>query len=131
MITEAEIDKALAYLRDNAERDAQARAQRLYLEQWIKTVLSQVQSMSSATSVAASEIEARCSEQYQSALETYRTSIENDEKARFLPETLPFGLDLGKVVGFLHRHQGASRAVNDFSPAEKPKCYENAAFLQP
>ncbi len=41
MITEQQIEAALAWLRDEAGKDAQARAERLYMETWIKTVLAQ------------------------------------------------------------------------------------------
>lgn len=84
MISENDIDRALSYLRDNAEKDAQARAERLYMEQWIKTVLAQEQAKVNATSVAAAEMGARVSEPYISALGAYRQAIFEDEKRRFL-----------------------------------------------
>lgn len=84
MISEAEVEKAVAYLRDNALRDAQRRANRLHLEQWIKTVLAQEQAKSHASSVSAAEVEARQSEAYMTALQAYREAIQEDEEARFL-----------------------------------------------
>ena len=84
MISEADIDKALSYLRDNANEDAQARAERLYLEEFKKTVLAQEQAKSTAQSVAASEIDARTSDAFLKTLENYKTAIYNDERRRFL-----------------------------------------------
>ena len=84
MLSESEVEKAVAWLRDASGPDAQKRAERLYMEQWIKTVLAQQQAKSSATSIAASEVEARCSQPYLDALEAYREAIEADEAARFL-----------------------------------------------
>lgn len=84
MIAEEDIDRALCYLRDNAEKDAQARAERLYMEQWLKTVLAQEQAKVNASSVAAAEIGARTSEPYMQALSAYRQSIAEDERRRFL-----------------------------------------------
>lgn len=83
MISEQEIDRALAYLRDNAEKDAQARAERLYLEQWIKTVLAQEMGKNEG-SMAAAEAAARRSEAFIAALRGYRDAIAEDEKRRFL-----------------------------------------------
>ncbi len=84
MITESEIDKALAYLRDNAERDAQARANRFYMEEWLKTVRAQEQAKCAGMSVAAAEVQARVSDAYLTALEAYREAIYEDERRRFL-----------------------------------------------
>lgn len=84
MISDAEIDRALQYLRDNAEKDAQARAERLYLEQWIKTVLAQEQAKVNASSMAAAEMQARASSPYVAALEAYKQAIFEDERRRFL-----------------------------------------------
>lgn len=84
MISEESIDRVLEYLRDNATADAQARAERLYMEHWIKTVLAQEQAKSSAGSVAAAEIQARVSEPYTKALEAYKQAVFEDERRRFL-----------------------------------------------
>ncbi len=83
MISEQDIDRALAYLRDNAEKDAQARAERLYLELWIKTVLAQEMGKQDG-SMAAAEAAARRSEAYVLALKGYREAIAEDERRRFL-----------------------------------------------
>ena len=83
-ILESDIDRALAYLRDNAEKDAQARAERLYMEQWIKTVLAQEQAKINAPSVAAAEMGARVSEPYTAALQAFKQAIFEDERRRFL-----------------------------------------------
>jgi len=84
LITEQEVDRALQYLRDQAEGDAQARAERLYLEQFIKTVLAQEMAKSSATSIAAQEVGARVSSAYGDALIAFKQAIHEDEKRRFL-----------------------------------------------
>jgi hypothetical protein len=84
MITVEEIDKALAYLRDNSEKDAQARAERFYMEEWIKTVRAQEQAKCEGMSIAASEVLARTSESYIRALDAYRTAVFEDERRRFL-----------------------------------------------
>ncbi len=84
MISESEVEQAVQHLRDYASQDAQKRAERLYMEQWIKCVLAQEQARSSASSVSAAEIEARQSKAYLEALQAYREAIKIDEEARFL-----------------------------------------------
>ena len=84
MITEQEVDRALSYLRDGAESDAQARATRIHLEHWIKTVLAQETAKSEAKSIAAAEVGARISPEFIAALDGLRAAIYEDEKRRFL-----------------------------------------------
>ena len=86
MIPDDHAEKAVDYLRDTARSAAQARAERLYMEQWIKTVLAQEQAKAAGGSVAASEIQARDSTAYKDALEAYRDAIQADEEFRFLRE---------------------------------------------
>jgi len=84
MIKESDIDKCLSYLRDNAEKDAQARAERHYMEEWIKTVRAQEQAKCAGMSIAASEVQARISSAYVKALDAYKAAVFEDERRRFL-----------------------------------------------
>lgn len=84
LISDDEIDRALRYLRDNAEKDAQARAERLYLEEWKDVVLAQQQALHADMSVAAARVQAESSEAYKAALEAYKQAIFEDERRRFL-----------------------------------------------
>ena len=86
MITDKEIDRALNYLRDTVDEAAQARANRLYMEQWVKTVKAKVQTHQIGTSGAAAEAIAASSSEYLSALEAMKQAIEADERCRFLRE---------------------------------------------
>ena len=84
MILEADIEKALDWLRDHSDKMAQARAERLYMEQWIKTVLAQEQANQGSMSVAASEIIARISAPYKAALKAFKESVYEDERLKFM-----------------------------------------------
>jgi hypothetical protein len=84
MITTEDAEKAVDFLRDNATRMAQERAERLYLEQWVKTVKATLQSGSGESSAAKAEIVALASPKYLAALQAYRQAIEADERNRFL-----------------------------------------------
>lgn len=105
MISETEIDRVLSYLRDNAEKDAQARAERLYLEQWIKTVLAQEMGKQDG-SMAAAEAAARRSEAFIEALKGYREAIAEDEKRRFLRAAAEAKLEAWRTESATRRAEG-------------------------
>ena len=106
MISEQDIDRALNYLRDNAEKDAQARAERLYIEQWLKTVLAQEMAKVGANSVAASEMGARVSSPYVAALDAYKQAIFEDEKRRFLRAAAETRIEAWRTMSSNERAQG-------------------------
>jgi hypothetical protein len=106
VISEQDIDRALNYLRDNAEKDAQARAERLYMEQYLKTVLAQEQAKVGASSVAASEMGARVSEAYLGALGGYKQAIYEDEKRRFLRAAAETKIEAWRTMSSNERAQG-------------------------
>jgi len=84
MITQADAEKAVDWLRDNAVPAAKARAERLYMEQWIKTAKAEAMRPHAGLPVSAQEREALTTASYLSALQAYRESIEADETMRFL-----------------------------------------------
>lgn len=84
MISDSEIQAALDYLRDNATAAAQARADRIYVEEFRKTIKARLMKASGAKSVAAQEVEAYADPQYVDHLEAIREAVEKDEKHRFL-----------------------------------------------
>lgn len=106
MIQEADIDRALAYLRDNSDKDAQARAERLYMEQWIKTALAQAMADANAPSVAAAEMGARTSDTYVSALAAYKQAIFEDERRRFLRSAAETKIEAWRTMSSNERAQG-------------------------
>lgn len=84
MISDTEIERAVDWLRDNAEPAAKARAERLYLEQWVKTVKAQEMAKVTDKSNAAAETIALTSKPYIDALIGYKAAIYEDERIRFL-----------------------------------------------
>ena len=83
MITQDDAEKAVDWLRSNATKMAQERAEALYMEQWIKTVKATLQAEQQG-SAAASEIFALSSPKYMAALQAYRDAIKADEYNRFM-----------------------------------------------
>lgn len=84
MITDAEIEKALDYLRDNADAAAQARANRVYMEEYRKSLKAMLKKQSNASSNAAKEDDAYAHPKYLEHLEAVKAAVEMDEKHRFL-----------------------------------------------
>ena len=87
-ITEEEIDKALAYLRDSAELAAEARANRQYVEEFRKTIKAQlmVKHADAGVSIGAQERDAYADQEYIIHLNAIREAVKIDEKYRFLRE---------------------------------------------
>lgn len=106
MIEEKDIDRCLQYLRDNAEKDAQARAERLYIEQWLKTVLAQEMAKAGANSVAAAEMGARVSTAYVAALDAYKAAICEDERRRFLRSAAETKIEAWRTMCSNQRAEG-------------------------
>ena len=84
MITDDEIEKAVAYLRENARKAAQAKAERIYMEEYRKTVKAQVMRETPSDSLGAQEARAYCDSRYVDHLQTMREAIEKDEYNRWM-----------------------------------------------
>lgn len=105
MISDQDAEKAVEYLRDSAETAAQARAERIYLEQWLKTVKAQCQAEKTG-SVAATEIQALTDDRYLQALQAVRESVAADEKARFMREAAAAKLEAWRTLSATRRAEG-------------------------
>lgn len=83
-ITDDEIDKALDYLRDNARDAAQAKANRVYVEEYRKVVKAQLMKEHGSMSAVLQEREALSDPRYVQHLEAIKQAVELDEGHRFL-----------------------------------------------
>ena len=86
MVTDEALEKALDYLRDTAVDAAQARATRLYLDDFSRVLKAEIMSERLAEPVNAQERHAYADIRYKNHLEALRVAIYEDEKARFLRE---------------------------------------------
>ena len=86
MINDQEIDRALAFLRDTAQDAAQARANRLHLDDYSRVIKAQIMSEHLAETVSAQERYAYGDIRYKNHLEALKIAIFEDEKMRFLRE---------------------------------------------
>ena len=83
-ITDDEIDKALDYLRDNARDAAQAKANRVYVEEYRKVIKAQIMKEHGSMSAVLQEREAYSDFRYLQHLLAIREAVEADEHHRFL-----------------------------------------------
>lgn len=83
-ISDDEIDKALDFLRDNARDAAQARADRIYVEEYRKTVKAQIMKEHGKLSAVLQEREAYSDPRYIQHLEAIKDAVRSDEFHRFM-----------------------------------------------
>ena len=86
MITQRDIEKALDFLRDSAESAAMNRSNRVYMEEYRKSLKAQLMSENLYIPVNAQEREAYKNVEYITHLEAMKEAIYQDEKLRFLIE---------------------------------------------
>ena len=84
MILDEEIERALEWLVKNATPAAQARANRVYVEEYRKVIKSRLMKASKEESAAAQEREAYANPEYAKHLEAVRAAVEEDERFRWL-----------------------------------------------
>jgi citrate synthase len=83
IISDDDVQKALDYLRLNAPKAAQARANKVYMEEFRKTVKAQLMTVYSALPVNAQEREAYRSKAYTDHLTALKEAVYQDELNRW------------------------------------------------
>lgn len=86
MITEEEVQLAVDFLRDNAEDSAKCKAERIYLEEYRKSLKAMLMSIYKELPVSAQEREAYNSKEYKEHLIAIKIAVKKDEKHRFMRE---------------------------------------------
>ena len=84
MITDIEKEKAVDYLRDNATKAAQAKANRIYLEEYRKVIKAQLMRENTSESLGAQEAIAYSNDKYVAHLQAMKEAIEKDEYHRWM-----------------------------------------------
>ena len=84
MINDADIEKAVDYLRDNATTAAQARANRIYLEEFRKTIKAEIMREHPSDSLGAQEAIAYAADRYRQHLLAMKDAIQQDEYHRWM-----------------------------------------------
>jgi len=84
---EIDIEKVLNYMRDHATKYAQAKANRVYLEEFRKTLKSKqmIQAQKDGVSaLAAQERDAYASPEYETLLDGLKVAVEEEEALRWM-----------------------------------------------
>ena len=84
MISQKDIEKALDFLRDSATEAAQNRANRVYVEDYLKVVKANIMASHADKPVNAQKREAYINPDYLAHLEAIKEAVYEDEKLRFL-----------------------------------------------
>ena len=106
MINDEAIDKALAFLRDTAQDAAQARANRLHLDDYSRVIKAQIMSEHLAETVSAQERYAYGDVRYRNHLEALKVAIFEDEKMRFLREAAGAKIEVWRSIQANQRAEG-------------------------
>lgn len=83
-INEDQVQLALDYLRDSADEAAEARAHRIYVEEYRKSLKAMLMKESKAKAGIGQERDAYSQPRYLKHLEAIRDAVKADEKHRFL-----------------------------------------------
>lgn len=110
MISSDDAEKAVDWMRDNARKIAQARAEREYMAAWIKTAKAEAMREFSQLPVAAQEREALTSAAYLSALQAYKEAVEADEYLRWMATAAEAKLDAWRSQESTRRAEGRATA---------------------
>jgi len=84
VISDDDIEKAVDYLRSNATKAAQAKANRIYMEEYRKVVKAQIMREAMADSLGAQESRAYSDDRYTQHLKAMREAINADEYHRWM-----------------------------------------------
>lgn len=84
MISDEEIDEALEFLRSNARKAAQCRAERAYMEEYRRVVRAEVMREAMGESLGAQESRAYADSRYKKHLKAMQAAIEADEYHRWM-----------------------------------------------
>ncbi len=84
MITDEQAEKALDYLRDNADKTAAARANRIYMEEYRKSLKAIIMSEYVGEPVNAQERYAYSDPRYIEHLQSIKEAVKQDEQAKWM-----------------------------------------------
>ena len=99
MTEQIDIFKCLDYIRDNAAAYAKARASRVYMEEYRKTLKSQLMKRHIDSPVTAQEREAYADEAYRQHLEALEVAIYEEERLRWLLEGAKLKVSVWQSLG--------------------------------
>ncbi len=84
MIQDSDIEQALEYLQGSATKAAKARAERIYVEQYLKHLEASLMKEHAHLAVNGQEREARSDQRYEQHLKAIKEAVYLDEYHRFM-----------------------------------------------
>ena len=106
MIPDDDIERTLAWLVKNATPAAQARANRVYMDEYRKSLKARLMKASGEETAAAQEREAYASESYLDHLKALREAVEQDERFRWLTVAAEAKIEVWRSEQANQRAQG-------------------------
>jgi len=98
MITESDVSKAMEWLVSNADKAADARATRLYLEDFTRAIKAEIMGEHIDEPVNAQERHAYSDPRYKTHLDGLRVAIKEDEKFRWLNGCAQTKIDIWRTT---------------------------------
>ena len=83
-LTEPDVEAALQWLHDSADKAAEARANRVYCEEYRKSLKAQLMKEHGLLSAVLQERNAYADPRYEAHLKAIKEAVKEDEKFRFL-----------------------------------------------
>jgi hypothetical protein len=102
-MTEAEAQKAIDYIRDSAPEFAKAKADRTYIENYLKVVKAKEMSNSDKKTLGDREIDAYMSMEYETQLRGMRQAVAIEEELRWRMEAAKLRFEHYKIQCFNNR----------------------------
>jgi hypothetical protein len=100
---EIEPIKAIEYIQRNAGTYAQAKANRIYIENYLKTVKARLMGNSDEKAIGAKEMDAYASSIYVEQLDGLKAAIEIEETLRYMLEAAKMKVEIWKVHEYTKR----------------------------
>jgi len=95
--------KAIEYIQRNAGTYAQAKANRIYIENYLKTVKARLMGNSDEKAIGAKEMDAYASSIYVEQLDGLKAAIEIEETLRYMLEAAKMKVEIWKVQEYTKR----------------------------
>ncbi len=99
MILDSQAEGAADFLRDNASEAGRLRGERIYLEEFRKSLKAILMVQSKGKSAADREAEAYAHERYQEHLARIRDAVQADEENRALREAAAMKIEVWRTEG--------------------------------
>jgi len=100
---EIDPNRAIEYIQQNAIKFAQAKADRIFIENYLKTVKAKVMNASDSTSLGAKEAEAYASDQYVAQLNGLKQAVEQEEHLKWMLTAAQARIDVFKTLEYTKR----------------------------